>query len=284
MTAFCHSASALCLSESYLVLSVPKKKTCLKVSLRQSTRARKVNHNTSSVFLPAYAICAQVTHTACVWFAWEQGKRRRLSRGGWLLRDPPSTFASLALVLRQSGGSARGVRSEIWWRHRKQASLYLHPHLSDPMTAPRDWKHARWILPLGAVATVFLLSSSEEVDIGNAGEIAPSLSPQYEELVEVITHAVAKLSLDWPAERFIEPQRGKLDECFLQFKTSSSHRSLPFFPDLTLRCRGCGEKLSRPASSSLLQITIVMWGGRASVVTERCRQWNRRSRVICSPI
>ncbi len=70
---------------------------------------------------------------------------------------------------------------------------------------------------------MFLLSSSEEVDIGNAGEIVPSLSPQYEELVEVITHAVAKLSLDWPAERFIEPQRGKLDECFLRFKMSSSH-------------------------------------------------------------
>ncbi len=33
-----------------------------------------------------------------------------------------------------------------------------------------------------AAAAAFLLSSSEEIDIGNAGEIAPSLSPQYKEL------------------------------------------------------------------------------------------------------
>ncbi len=48
--------------------------------------------------------------------------------------------------------------------------------------------------------------------------------------MEVITHAVDKPSLDWPAEHFIEPQRGKLDERFLRFKTSPSHRSLPFYP------------------------------------------------------
>ncbi len=44
--------------------------------------------------------------------------------------------------------------------------------------------------------------------------------------------AVAKLNLDWPAERQVEPQRGKLDERFLRFKTPPPHRSLPFFPDL----------------------------------------------------
>ncbi len=64
-----------------------------------------------------------------------------------------------------------------------------------------------------------------------------------------------------PAERFIEPQRGKLEERFLRFKMSPSHRSLPFPPICTLRCRGLGENLSRPASSSLPQITMVMWGG-----------------------
>ncbi len=71
--------------------------------------------------------------------------------------------------------------------------------------------------------------------------------------MEVITRAVAKLSLDWPAECHVEPQRGKLFECFLRFKTSPPHRSLPFF---TLRCGGRGENLSRPASSSPFLITI----------------------------
>ncbi len=47
------------------------------------------------------------------------------------------------------------------------------------------------------------LSSSEEVDVLNikAGETedSPPHSPTFEELVEVLTRAVAKLNIDWPA-------------------------------------------------------------------------------------
>ncbi len=96
-----------------------------------------------------------------------------------------------------------------------------------------------------AAASVLLVSSSEEVDTGNVEHFAPPLSPQYEELVEVITRAAAKLSLDWPAERPVEPQRGKLDERFLRFQTAPPHRSLPFFPDLhTEVSRSWGKPLS----------------------------------------
>ncbi len=73
-----------------------------------------------------------------------------------------------------------------------------------------------------AAAAAFLLSYSVEGDAGDSGEIDPSLLPQYEELVEMITRAVAKLNLDWLAERFIELQRGILDERFLWVKTSPS--------------------------------------------------------------
>ncbi len=83
-----------------------------------------------------------------------------------------------------------------------------------------------------AAASALLVSSSEEVDTGNVEHFAPPLLPQYEELVEVITRAAANLSLDWLAERPVEPQRGKLDERFLRFQTAPPHRSLPFFPDL----------------------------------------------------
>jgi hypothetical protein len=83
-----------------------------------------------------------------------------------------------------------------------------------------------------AAAEALLLSSSEEVVMGSAEPVAPPPSPQYEELVEVITRAAAKLVIDWPAECTVEPRRGKLDERFLRFQTSPPHRSLPFFPDL----------------------------------------------------
>ncbi|KAL0187594.1 hypothetical protein M9458_014693, partial [Cirrhinus mrigala] len=45
-------------------------------------------------------------------------------------------------------------------------------------------------------------------------------SPQYEELLEVVTRAVAKLNIDWPAEKQAEPQQSKLDERFLRNRPS----------------------------------------------------------------
>ncbi len=105
-------------------------------------------------------------------------------------------LAALApLPLRRSVGGVRGVRSGIWRKDRRRASLYLHPHLSDLMTALRDRKPALRLLPLGQRPRRF------------------SCLPR-------------------SAERPVEPQRGKLDERFLRFQTAPPHRSLPFFPDL----------------------------------------------------
>lgn len=79
------------------------------------------------------------------------------------------------------------------------------------------------------------LSSSEESDTlgGGAGEDdSPSSSPAYEELVEVLTRAVSKLNIDWPAEKQGARPKSRLDERFLPSKSASSPRGLPFFPDL----------------------------------------------------
>ncbi|KAI2661474.1 Transposon Ty3-G Gag-Pol polyprotein [Labeo rohita] len=76
-----------------------------------------------------------------------------------------------------------------------------------------------------------LLSSSGEGDLESVCEPLPQ-SPQYEELLEVVTRAVAKLNISWPAEEELTPQRSKLDERFLRSKNPPPRRSLPFFPDL----------------------------------------------------
>ncbi|KAL0187634.1 hypothetical protein M9458_014733, partial [Cirrhinus mrigala] len=76
-----------------------------------------------------------------------------------------------------------------------------------------------------------LLSSSGEGDLEDVTEPLPQ-SPQYEELLEVVTRALAKLNISWPAEEESTPQRSKLDERFLRSKNSPPRRSLPFFPDL----------------------------------------------------
>ncbi len=61
---------------------------------------------------------------------------------------------------------------------------------------------------------------------------SPPQSPLYEELLEVVTRAVAKLNIDWPAKKQAELQKSKLDERFMRTKPLPPLRSLPFFPDL----------------------------------------------------
>ncbi len=77
----------------------------------------------------------------------------------------------------------------------------------------------------------------------------------------MMTRAVTKLKIDRPAEECAEPHTSKLDERFLQAKRSPPTRSLLFYPISTPRFRDCGQDRFRSASSSPLQIILVMWGG-----------------------
>ncbi len=73
----------------------------------------------------------------------------------------------------------------------------------------------------------------------------PPQSLQYEELLEVVTRAVHKLKIDWPAEQQTKSRGSKLDEHFLRARPPPPHRSLPFFPDLhTEVCRSWGRQYS----------------------------------------
>ncbi|KAL0203138.1 hypothetical protein M9458_001156, partial [Cirrhinus mrigala] len=94
------------------------------------------------------------------------------------------------------------------------------------------------------------ISSSEEVDVESVEDVQAPQFPQYEELLEVVTRAVAKLNIDWPPESLVEPQRSKLDE--------STPEPSFFSPISTLRCRDRGITLSRPACSSPPPITTVI--------------------------
>ncbi|ROL23517.1 hypothetical protein DPX16_18785 [Anabarilius grahami] len=68
-------------------------------------------------------------------------------------------------------------------------------------------------------APVLHISSSEELDVESieAGDVedSPPHSSLYEKLVEIVTCAVARLNIDWPAERQDVRPKSKLDECFL---------------------------------------------------------------------
>ncbi|XP_052431390.1 sodium channel subunit beta-2 isoform X1 [Carassius gibelio] len=77
-----------------------------------------------------------------------------------------------------------------------------------------------------------LLSSSKKVDVESVDMDSPPHSQQYEELLEVVTHTVAKLSIEWPAKKTTELHRSKLDERFLRASQPPPSWGLPFFPDL----------------------------------------------------
>ncbi len=94
--------------------------------------------------------------------------------------------------------------------------------------------------------SAFHLSTSEDEDVESADY--SSIQSQYEELLEVVTRAVAKLNIAWPTDDQTEKQKSKLDERFLRSKSLPLRRSLPFFSDLHTEVR---RSWKNPFSSRL---------------------------------
>ncbi|KAL0200147.1 hypothetical protein M9458_003334, partial [Cirrhinus mrigala] len=99
------------------------------------------------------------------------------------------------------------------------------------------------------------LSSSEEVDLDSTTEEPLPQSLQYEELLEVVTRAVSKLNIDWPAMEKAAPQKSKLDERFLG-------RAFLFFPDLHAEI---SRSWARPFSACLFVPASDYYGNMAGL-------------------
>jgi hypothetical protein len=122
------------------------------------------------------------------------------------------------------------------------------------------------------------LSASEEVDVlsiegGDFGDDSPPRVPAYEELVEVVSRAVAHLKIDWPQDKQEVQVKSKLDERFLQHREQPHHRGLPFFPDLhTEVCKSWGK----PHSSRVSNPTVLKY---SSIVGARENGYGMMLRV-----
>ncbi|MGL5564635.1 MAG: hypothetical protein ACRDC4_02775 [Plesiomonas sp.] len=78
----------------------------------------------------------------------------------------------------------------------------------------------------------------------------PFHSPAQDELVDVLTRAVAKLNIDWPQERVEAQPASKLDGRFFKKRVQPSCRGLPFFPDLHNElCKSWGKPFSARLSN-----------------------------------
>lgn len=83
-------------------------------------------------------------------------------------------------------------------------------------------------------------------------------SIQYEELLEVLTRAVAKLKIDWPEKKQKDHPRSKLDKRFLHFLHAGA-----FFCSLISmpRLRDHGKRHIRLAYSAPMSLIIpAFWG------------------------
>ncbi len=128
----------------------------------------------------------------------------------------------------QSWGSQRDLSAEA--EMSTALSLPSPDRFSD---SPQGWE-ARAVVSSAPIEPQTLrLSDSEELDVVSANtrdtEDSPPQSRAHEELVEVVTRAVERLSIDWPAEREDVRSKGKLDECFLPSHAQLQVRGLPFF-------------------------------------------------------
>jgi len=108
-------------------------------------------------------------------------------------------------------------------------------------------------------------SSSEEVDVVSLGdeEFTPhTVTHTQEELLEVVTRAVARLNLDWPAsEQESCKAKSKLDERFLPSRSQPPKRGLPFFPDVHTEVskswiRPASFRVFNPATSEYSNIVL----------------------------
>ncbi|KAI2645137.1 Transposon Ty3-G Gag-Pol polyprotein [Labeo rohita] len=160
-----------------------------------------------------------------------------------LLRSRKDLFSAEGSFISVPRGSGPASAEAERWLHSwgSQLDLVECMETGDPLSSASPTRsaarpsgsEARTAVssPRGSASTLAIFSS-EEVDVVSVDEAAAPQFPQYEELLEVVTRAVAKLSIDWPAEPLVEPQKSKLDERFLRSRPPPARRSLPFFPDL----------------------------------------------------
>ncbi len=135
---------------------------------------------------------------------------------------------------------------------------------------------------LGEGSTLVLSCSEEGGDASAERDESVDLPPQsvlFEELLEVVTRAVAELNIDWPAEKECqECPKIKLDERFLRSKSPPLRRGLPFFPDLYTGVSRSWNKpylarLYPPSCLGLIRLWWVMRTWRRVRLEVACTLW-----------
>ncbi len=125
----------------------------------------------------------------------------------------------------QSWGSQRDLSAEV-----ETGAAFSLPSPDRFSASSQGWKARAAVSSSPIEAQTLQLSDSEELDVVSANAMYTEDSPHqhaYEELVEVVTRAVERLNIDWPAEREDVRSKSRLDERFSTSRAQPQCQGLP---------------------------------------------------------
>ncbi len=102
-----------------------------------------------------------------------------------------------------------------------------------------------------------------------------SSCPAYDELLEVMERATARLDLPWKRAKMVAP-RGRLDERYLSGHNHPARVSLPFLPDLHAEVEKEWKKPFPHASTGFSILVMLTWRGCVKTAMRGCPLWKRR--------
>ncbi|CAM4450620.1 unnamed protein product [Leuciscus chuanchicus] len=154
------------------------------------------------------------------------------------------TKVTLTVKQERSGSRSPGLwsarrRSQTWGSQMDlsvdaETGSALSQSPSDRLSASHQGSEARVAVSSAPMeAPTLQLSSFEELDVVSVdaeSEDSPPQSHAFEELIEVVTRAVERLSIEWPEDQQDVRSKSKLDERFLPSRAQPQRRCLPFFP------------------------------------------------------
>ncbi len=165
-------------------------------------------------------------------------------------------------------GTAKDLSAEV------EMGTALSLPLPDRFSASsQGWEARAAFFSAPIEAQTLQLSDSDELDVVSANardtEDSPPQSRAYEELVKVVTRAVEKLSIDWPAERSSRSFKRQLDERFLPSHAQPQHRGFAIFVHTEV-WRSWGRPVSYRVYSTQTSHYSSIYSIKKSMVMKRC--------------
>ncbi len=149
--------------------------------------------------------------------------------------DQPSASRDLRPTVAEARRGMKSWGSRVDLADELERELSLSHESARNESEPLDYDDVISLTSSDPGASALLGYAQEEQEMAEGEEVETELSqiscPAYEELLEVMERATARLDLPWERTKMAVPQ-GRLDERYLSGHKRPSQVSLPFLPEL----------------------------------------------------